>query len=185
MNNPDLILRKSILTENDTITQHKWTSHILRNYSQFLRSELTNVSKKCKSTKRSRVTLPKNLITAPCWNVAVVVSKIPLPPSPVPAEIEGRRSAAASGQNSERVGDEVYVYSVSLATKTSPDVYRLQQTFHIPLINQTDNCPIDSSRNCHLYQAGWNYLFDCSKTVTIKQSKPKRNWHSTKIIMHL
>jgi hypothetical protein len=47
--------------------------------------------------------LPKNLITAPCRNVAVVVSKIPLPPSPVHAEIEGRRSAAASGQNSERM----------------------------------------------------------------------------------
>jgi hypothetical protein len=46
-------------------------------------------------------------------NVAVVVSEIPLPPSPVHAEIEGRRSAAASGQNNERVGDEVYVYSVS------------------------------------------------------------------------
>jgi hypothetical protein len=59
------------------------------------------------------VTLPKNLITAPCRNVAVVVSEIPLPPSPVHAEVEGRRSAAASGQNSERVGDEVYVYSVS------------------------------------------------------------------------
>jgi hypothetical protein len=58
------------------------------------------------------VTLPKNLITAPCRNVAVVVSEIPLPPSPVHAEVEGRQSAAASGQNSERVGDEVYVYSV-------------------------------------------------------------------------
>jgi hypothetical protein len=46
-------------------------------------------------------------------NVAVVVSEIPLPPSPVHAEVEGRRSAAASGQNNERVGDEVYVYSVS------------------------------------------------------------------------
>jgi hypothetical protein len=57
--------------------------------------------------------LPKNLITAPCRNVAVVVSEIPLPPSPVHAAVEGRRSAAASGQNSERVGDEVYVYSVS------------------------------------------------------------------------
>jgi hypothetical protein len=45
----------------------------------------------------------QNLITAPCRNVAVVVSEIPLPPSPVHAEIEGRRSAAASGQNSERV----------------------------------------------------------------------------------
>jgi hypothetical protein len=43
----------------------------------------------------------------------VVVSEIPLPPSPVHTEVEGRRSAAASGQNSERVGDEVYVYSVS------------------------------------------------------------------------
>jgi hypothetical protein len=32
-----------------------------------------------------------------------VVSEIPLPPSPVHAEIEGRRSATASGQNSERV----------------------------------------------------------------------------------
>jgi hypothetical protein len=52
---------------------------------------------------RPRVTLPKNLIIAPCRNVAVVVSEIPLPPSPVHAEIEGRRSAAASGQNSERV----------------------------------------------------------------------------------
>jgi hypothetical protein len=31
----------------------------------------------------------------------------------VHAAVEGRRSAAASGQNSERVGDEVYVYSVS------------------------------------------------------------------------
>jgi hypothetical protein len=80
--------------------------------------------------------LPNNLITAPCRNVAVVVS-----------EIEGRRSAAASGQNSEHVGDEVYVYSVSQATNTSPGVYRLQQTFHIPLINKTDNCSIDSSRN--------------------------------------
>jgi hypothetical protein len=59
------------------------------------------------------VTLPKNLITAPCRNVAVVVSEIPLPPSPVYAEVEGRRSAAASGQNSERVRDEVYVYSVA------------------------------------------------------------------------
>jgi hypothetical protein len=49
----------------------------------------------------------------PCRNVAVVVSEIQLPPSPVHAEVEGRRSAAASGQNSERVGDEVYVYSVS------------------------------------------------------------------------
>jgi hypothetical protein len=29
------------------------------------------------------------------------------------AEVEGRRSAAASGQNSKRVGDEVYVHSVS------------------------------------------------------------------------
>jgi hypothetical protein len=46
MNNPDLKLRKSILTKNDAITQHKWTRHILRNYSQFLRSELTNASKK-------------------------------------------------------------------------------------------------------------------------------------------
>jgi hypothetical protein len=46
MNNPDLILRKIILTKNDAITQHKLTSHILRNYSQFLRSELTNASKK-------------------------------------------------------------------------------------------------------------------------------------------
>jgi hypothetical protein len=46
MNNPDLMLRKSILTKNDAITQHKWTSHILRNYSLFLRSELTNASKK-------------------------------------------------------------------------------------------------------------------------------------------
>jgi hypothetical protein len=42
-----------------------------------------------------------------------VVSKIPLPPSQVHAEVKGRRSAAASGQNSERVGDEVYVYFVS------------------------------------------------------------------------
>jgi hypothetical protein len=49
------------------------------------------------------VTLPKNLITAPCRNVAIVVSEIPLPPIPVHAEIEGRRSAEASGQNSERV----------------------------------------------------------------------------------
>jgi hypothetical protein len=62
------------------------------------------------------VTLPKNLITTPCRIVAVVVSEIPLPPSPVHGEVEGRRSAAASGQNSERVGDEVYVYSVSQAT---------------------------------------------------------------------
>jgi hypothetical protein len=85
---------------------------------------------------------------------AVVVSEIPLPPSPVHAEIEGRRSATASGQNSERVGDEVSVYSVFPATKTSLGVYRLQQTFDIPLINQTDNCSIDSSINCHLYQAG-------------------------------
>jgi hypothetical protein len=69
------------------------------------------------------VTLPKNLITAPCRNVAVVVLEIPLPPSPVHAEIEGRRSAVASGQNSERVGDEVYVYSMFPATKTSPGVY--------------------------------------------------------------
>jgi hypothetical protein len=68
---------------------------------------------------------------------AVVVSEISLPPSPVHAEIEGRRSAAAIGQNSERVGDEVYVYSVFSTTKTSPGgVYRLQQTFHILLINQ-------------------------------------------------
>jgi hypothetical protein len=59
------------------------------------------------------VTLPKNLITAQCRNVAVVVSEIPLPPSPMHAEVEGRRSAAASGQNSKRVGDEVYVHSVS------------------------------------------------------------------------
>jgi hypothetical protein len=59
------------------------------------------------------VTLPKNLITALCRNVAVGFSEIPLPPSPVHAEVEGRRSAAASGQNSERVGDEVYVYSMS------------------------------------------------------------------------
>jgi hypothetical protein len=58
------------------------------------------------------VTLPKNPITGPCRNVAVVVSEIPLPPSPVQS-VEGRRSAAASGQNSKRVGDEVYVYSVS------------------------------------------------------------------------
>jgi hypothetical protein len=49
------------------------------------------------------VTLPKNLITALCRNVVVVVSEIPLPPSPVHAEIEGRRNAEASGQNSERV----------------------------------------------------------------------------------
>jgi hypothetical protein len=59
------------------------------------------------------VTLLKNLITAPCRIVAVVVSEIPLPPSPVHAEVKGQRSAAASGQNSKRVGDEVYVYSVS------------------------------------------------------------------------
>jgi hypothetical protein len=45
MNNPYLILMKSILTKNDAITQQKRTSHILRNYS-FLRSELTNASKK-------------------------------------------------------------------------------------------------------------------------------------------
>jgi hypothetical protein len=51
------------------------------------------------------------MITAPCSNVAVVVSEIPLPPSPVHAEIEGRRNAAARGLNSKRVGDEVYVYS--------------------------------------------------------------------------
>jgi hypothetical protein len=57
----------------------------------------------CRSTKRSRVTLPKNLITAPCRNFAVVVLEIPLPPIPVHAEIEGRRSAATSGQNNERV----------------------------------------------------------------------------------
>jgi hypothetical protein len=69
----------------------------------------------------------------------------------------------------------MYVYSASQATKTSPGVYRLQQTFHIPLINQTDNCPIDSSRSSHLYQAGSNFLYDCSKTVTIKQSKLKRH----------
>jgi ribosomal protein L39E len=128
-----------------------------------------------------RVWRCQKLITAPCRNVAVVVSEIPLPPSPVHAEIEGRRSATASGQNSEIVGDEVYAYSVSQATKTSPGVYRLHQMFHIPLINQTDNCSIDSSRNYHLYQAGWNCLFDCSKTVTIKQSKRKRHWHNTKI----
>jgi hypothetical protein len=48
------------------------------------------------------VTLPKNLITAPCRNVAVVVLEISLPPSPMHAEVEGRRSAAASGQNSKR-----------------------------------------------------------------------------------
>jgi hypothetical protein len=59
------------------------------------------------------VTLPKNLITASCRNVAVVVLEIPLSPSPVHTEVEGRRSAAAGGQNNERVGDEVYVYSVS------------------------------------------------------------------------
>jgi hypothetical protein len=139
----------------------------------------------CRSTKRSRVTLPKNLITAMCRNVVVVVSEMPLPPSPVHAEIEGRRSAAASGQKRERVGDEVYVYSVFPATKTSPGVYRLQQMFHIPLINQTDNCSIHSSRNCHLYQAGGNCLFDCIKTVTIKQTKLKCHWHSTKIKIHL
>jgi hypothetical protein len=37
----------------------------------------------------------------------------PASSKPVHAEIEGRRSGAASGQNSERVGDEVYVCSVS------------------------------------------------------------------------
>jgi hypothetical protein len=57
----------------------------------------------CRSTKRSRVTPPKNQTTAPCKNVAVAVSEIPLPPSPVHAKIEGRRSAATSGQNSERM----------------------------------------------------------------------------------
>jgi hypothetical protein len=66
-------------------------------------SRRTRQRSSCRSTKRLRVTLPKNLITAPCRNVVVVVSEIPLPPSPVHVEIKGRRSAAASGQNSECV----------------------------------------------------------------------------------